>query len=55
MSDRLRFEQRKDESADMFVLRVLAGALPRIDGNALYALWHYVWKRSERELEKAKT
>lgn len=47
---KLRIEQRKNEPADMFLLRAFATSLPRMDGVARDALWHYLWKRGGAEL-----
>jgi hypothetical protein len=50
---KLRIEQRKDEPADLFVLRAFSMALPQIeDERALDALWRYMWRRAEAEIEK---
>jgi hypothetical protein len=46
----LRVEQRKNEPADMFLLRAFWAALPRMDQQAKDALWAYLWNRGAAEL-----
>ncbi len=43
-------EQYKNEPVDLFVLRVLARAIPQIHGPAREALWSYLRARSNAEL-----
>jgi hypothetical protein len=45
----LRVEQRKNEPADMFILRALAMALPRMEREHFYALAAYMAKRAAAE------
>jgi hypothetical protein len=48
---RLRVEQRKGESADLFALRAFALAMPHMDINAVRAFAGWIWDRSKADYE----
>jgi hypothetical protein len=45
----MRIEQHKHEPADMFILRALAMAVPRMDPDQFLALAEYMARRGEAE------